>query len=63
MQILILVDVQYLRNVVFYSEKGFNGQIHSFLDVHHLIKKSTPSKTYHSPFTMWDFSPHPLKVH
>ena len=40
MQILILINVQYLQNVVFSFEKGLNGQNYSSSDFHHLIKKS-----------------------
>ena len=53
--ILILIDVQYLQNVVFYFDKGLNDQMHSSSDVHHLIKISTPSKIFHSPSTTGDF--------
>ena len=48
MLISILIDVQCLQNDAFYFEKGLNGQMHSFSDAHHLIKKSTPSKISHS---------------
>ena len=40
MLILILIDVQYLRNVVFNFEKGSNGQNYSTSDSHYLIKNS-----------------------
>ena len=46
--ILILINVQYLRNVIFSFEKSSNGQIHSS-DSHHLIKKNPPSKISHLP--------------
>ena len=39
MLILILINVQYLQNVLFSFEKSLNGQIHSPLDSHHQIKK------------------------
>ena len=44
MLILVLIDVQYLRNVVFSFEKGLNGQIYSSSDSHYLIKKLPPAK-------------------
>ena len=37
--ILILIDVQYLQNVVFSFEKGSKGQSHSSSDSQHPIKK------------------------
>ena len=37
MLILILINVQYLQNVVFSFEKGLNGQNHSSSDFYHLI--------------------------
>ena len=46
--ILILIDVQYLQNVLFSFENGRNGQTQSFLDFHHQIKKSLVAK-----FTMF----------
>ena len=50
MLILILINVQYLQDVVFDFEKGLNGQNHSWPDSHHPIKKS-PTKIPHSlPF-------------
>ena len=39
MLILILINVQYLQNVVFSFEGGSNGQNHSSSGSHHLIKK------------------------
>ena len=42
MLILILIDVQYLQNVVFSFEKYLNGQHHSLSDFHHPI--SPPAK-------------------
>ena len=44
MLILILIDVQYLQNVVFRCEKDSNGQMQSSSDSNHLIKKSSLSK-------------------
>ena len=38
MLILILIDVQYLQNVVFNFEKGLNGQNYSSSDFHRHIK-------------------------
>ena len=47
MLILILIDVQYLQNVVFSFEKGLDGQNYPSSSSHYLIKK--PSKISHSP--------------
>ena len=44
MLILILIDVQYLQNLVFSFEKGSNVQNHSLSDSHHSIKKFPPAK-------------------
>ena len=49
MLILILIDVQYLQNVVFSFEKGSNDQIHSLSDSHDSIKKVSPAKFPISP--------------
>ena len=65
MLILILIDVQYLQNDVFYFEKGLKGQMQSSPDAHHLIKKPTPSKISCSPSTTGGggiFSPHPFPL-
>ena len=35
--LLILINVQYLQNVVFSFDKGLSGQIHSLSDSHHPI--------------------------
>ena len=43
MLILILIDVQYSKNIVFSFEKFSNGQNHSFSGSHHLVKKSPPA--------------------
>ena len=43
MLILILIDVQYIQNVVFSFEKSSNGQNHSSSDSHHPTTH-TPSK-------------------
>ena len=43
MLILVLIDVQYIQNVVSSFEKGSNGQNHSSSDSHHPIT-NTPSK-------------------
>ena len=48
MLISILIDVQYLQNVIFSFEKDSSGQYHSFSGSHHLVKKS-PSKIYLTP--------------
>ena len=45
--------------IVFYFEKGLNGQIHSSPDPLYLIKKSPRSKISHSPSTTVDFLPPP----
>ena len=37
MLILVLIDVQYIQNVVFSFEKASNGQNHSSSDSHHPI--------------------------
>ena len=47
MLISILIDVQYVQNVLFSFEKDSSGQYHSS-GSHHLVKKS-PSKIYLSP--------------
>ena len=39
MLLFILINVQYLQNVVFSFEKGLSGQNHSLSDSHHLIEK------------------------
>ena len=39
MLILVLINVQYLQNVVFILEKGLGGQNLSLSDSHHLIEK------------------------
>ena len=49
MLILILIDVQYLQNIVFSFEKGSNSQNHSSSDSHHLIKKSPQKNVTFSP--------------
>ena len=38
MLILIVIDVQYLQNVVLRFEEGSNGQNHSSSNTYHLIK-------------------------
>ena len=48
MLILILMNVQYLLNVVFTFKKRSNGQNHSSSDYYHPIKIS-PSKISHPP--------------
>ena len=59
MLIWILIDVQYLQNIVFSFEKGSNGQNHSLSDSHPRRKKS-PSKISNSPF--WSGIPLPLTL-
>ena len=44
MLILVLFDVQYLQNVVFCFEKGWNDQNPSCSGSHHPIKKFLPEK-------------------
>ena len=41
---LILIDVQYLQNVVFSFEKSLNDQNHLSSDSYHSIKKSPQQK-------------------
>ena len=43
MLILVLIDVQYIQNVVFSFQRCSNGQNHSLSDSHHPITH-TPSK-------------------
>ena len=57
MLILILIYVQYLQNIAFSFEKGWNGQILSFLDSHRPIKKIPPAKFLILPY--WGDSPTP----
>ena len=45
---LILIDVQYLQNVLFSFEKGSNGENHSLTDSYHPMKKS-PQQNISSP--------------
>ena len=58
MPILILIDVQYLQNVVFSIEKSLNGQSHPSSDSHHQIK-NTISKIFNSPTGI---PPYPLML-
>ena len=46
MLVVVLIDVQYIQNVVVSFEKGSNGQNHSSSDSHHPITH-TSSKTLH----------------
>ena len=65
MLVLILIDVQYLQNVVFGIEKGSNGQNHFLSDSHHLIKKSTTHENFQFPAVGGDWgdsSPLPLNA-
>ena len=50
MLILILVDIQYLQNVVFSFEQGSNGQNHFLSDSHSLDRKILPEQ--HFPFSL-----------
>ena len=50
MVILILIDVQYLKKVVFSFQKGSNGQNYSFSDSHCLIK-IPPHQDFSFPLT------------
>ena len=55
MLILILINVQYLQNVVFSFEKGLSGQNHSLSDSYHPIEKS-PKENFPFPLlldTIW----------
>ena len=47
MLILILINIQYLQNVVFSSEEGQNGQNHSSVTHHQL--KNPPRQDFASP--------------
>ena len=44
MLILILINVQYLQNVVFSFGKGLSGKNHSLSDSHHPVEKFPPDK-------------------
>ena len=46
---MVLIDVQYIQNVVFRFEKGSNVQIHSSSDFHHPIVAPPSTKMSHSP--------------
>ena len=56
--VLILIDVQYFQNVVFSLEKDSKSQNHSSSGSHHPIKKVPPSKIFHFPPIVEDFT-HP----
>ena len=49
MLILILINVQYLQNVVFSFGNGLSGKNHSLSDSHHPVEKSPPRQIYHLP--------------
>ena len=49
MLIFILMDVQYLQNVVFTFEKGLNDQTHSLSGSHRMIKKVPTQQSFSSP--------------
>ena len=55
MLILILIDAQYLHNIVFSFKKGSHFQNHSSSGSHHLIKSHPAAKFPISP-------PHPLTL-
>ena len=57
MLILILIDADYLQNVVFIFEKGSNGQNHFFSDSHKLIKIFPQPK-----FPIPPNAPYPLRL-
>ena len=60
--ILILLDVQYLQNVIVTFEKDSNGQNHSSSSSHQPIKKF-PQKNFWFCPTGWGISPpHPLRL-
>ena len=60
MQILILIDVQYLQNVVFSFEKVSNSQNYSSSGPHHPMKKMlSPSKISPPNVTLF---PQPLML-
>ena len=53
MLILILIDVQYLQNIIFSFDIGLKGQTQFSLDFHHQIKKIPPPKfTIPHPWTL-----------
>ena len=52
---LILINVQYLQNVVFSFENGLNRQNYSTSDSRHLIEKSTPRQNFPLPSTGGNF--------
>ena len=49
MLLLILINVQYLQNVIFSFEKGSNGQNHSLSDSDH-PKEECPKANFPSPY-------------
>ena len=56
MVILIIIDVQYLHNVVFGFEENWNGESHCSSDTHHPIKQS-PQVKLPIPPTVGKFLP------
>ena len=53
MSVFILIDVQYLQNVVFSFENSSNGQNHSSSDSNHRIEKFLPAKFPHPLMLFW----------
>ena len=53
MSVFILIDVQYLQNVVFSFENSSNGQNHSSSDSNHQIEKFLPAKFPHPLMLFW----------
>ena len=59
MLILILIDVQYIRNVVFSFQKCSNGLNDSSLDSRSPVEKIPPEKNFCS---LWGIPPYPLTL-
>ena len=59
MLMLILIDVEYLQNVVFSFEKCLNGQNQSLLDSRHSVKNSPQQNSLFPPLGKRISSPTP----
>ena len=59
MLILILIDVQYLQNIVFNFQKSSNGQNHYSSVFHHPIKKKAGKFPI---LPTWQYFPTPWKT-
>ena len=53
MSVFILIDVQYLQNVVFSFENSSNDQNHSSSDSNHRIENFLPAKFPHPLILFW----------